>query len=139
MKKKLFMVAALVLVGSAAVLFLGASQAENPGASKKPFARQRSGRFFVGNKPFRFVGANVAVMYRDEDRERMPETMRQAAQAGIRVVTVWAFGEGGPGDVGPLADFADWLRTHPFRLKPDEWNEEAFVHLDRVIAEAGRN
>jgi mannan endo-1,4-beta-mannosidase len=78
-------------------------------------------------------------MYRDEDRERMPETLRQAAQAGIRVVRVWAFGEGGPGDVGPLADFADWPRTHPFRFKPDEWNEEAFVHLDRVIAEGERN
>ena len=64
--------------------------------------RQRGGRFFVGNKPFRFVGANVAVMYRDEDRERMPETLQQAAQLGIKVVRVWAFGEGGPNDVKPV-------------------------------------
>src|SRR5687768_17067272 len=141
MKKKLFLVAALILVGSAAVLFLNASPAADngAGASGLPFARQRGGRFFVDNKPFRFVGANVAVMYRDEDRERMPETLRQAAQAGMRVVRVWAFGEGGPGDVGPLADFADWPRTHPFRFRPGEWNEEAFVHLDNVIAEAQRN
>ena len=82
MNKKLFVVAALVLVGSAAVLFLGASPNVATNAPKGQFVRQRGGRFFVGQKPFRFVGANVALMYRDEDRERMPETLRQAAQAG---------------------------------------------------------
>jgi hypothetical protein len=79
------------------------------------------------------------VMYRDEDRERMPETLKQAALAGIKVVRVWAFGEGGPNDVKPITDLADWPRTHSFRLAPGNWNEEAFVHLDKVIAEAGRN
>jgi mannan endo-1,4-beta-mannosidase len=93
----------------------------------------------IAGRPFRFVGANVSVMYRDEDRTRMPETLARASQAGIRVVRVWASGEGGPNDVGPLADFADWPRTHPFRWTPDKWNEEAFVHLDKVIAEAARN
>ncbi len=78
-------------------------------------------------------------MYRDDDRARMPETMRQAAAAGISVVRVWAFGEGGPNDIKPIADFADWPRHHPFRFTPDQWNEETFVHLDNVIAEAARN
>src|SRR6185369_9023739 len=109
MNKKLFAVAALVLVGSAAVLFLVASQnSALNNTPNDPFVRQRGGRFVIGGKPFRFVGANVAVMYREEDRARMPETMRQAAQAGIKVVRVWAFGEGGPNDVKPMADFADW-------------------------------
>jgi mannan endo-1,4-beta-mannosidase len=54
-------------------------------------------------------------------------------------VRVWASGEGGPGDVGPVADLADWPRTHPLRWAPGKWNEEAFVHLDNVIAEAARN
>ena len=141
MNKKLFVVAALILVGSAAVVFLSASPSSNTGgAVAGHFARQRGGRFFVDNKPFRFVGANVAVMYRDEDRERMPETMRRAAEAGIKVVRVWAFGEGGPNDVKPVGgDFEDWPRHHPFRFKTGEWNEDAFVHLDRVIAEAARN
>lgn len=139
MNKKLFAVAALVLVVSAAVLFLGASPARDTTASKDQFARQRGGRFFVGNNPFRFVGANVAVMYRDEDRERMPETMRQAAQMGIKVVRIWAFGEGGPNDVKPMWDFDDWPRHHPFRWAPGQWNEDAFVHLDKVIAEAAKN
>ena len=101
--------------------------------------RTRGSRFVIDGRPFRFVGANVSVMYRDEDRARMPETLRQAAQAGIRVVRVWASGEGGPNDVGPVADFADWPRTHPLRWAPGQWNEEAFVHLDKVIAEAARN
>src|SRR5687767_14288845 len=144
MNKKLFTVAALILVGSAAVLLLGASRAANSegagGAPRKQFARHRGGRFLVGNKPFRFVGANVAVMYRDEDRERMPETLRHAAQLGMKVVRVWAFGEGGPNDVKPVGgDFADWPRHHPFRFAPGQWNEEAFVHLDKVIAEAAKN
>ncbi|HKN84685.1 MAG TPA: hypothetical protein VJW17_14670, partial [Pyrinomonadaceae bacterium] len=140
MNKKLLLVAALVLVGSAAVLFLVASpNATTSKLTSDQFVHQRNGRFFIAQKPFRFVGANVAVMYRDEDRERMPETLRQAAQAGIKVVRVWAFGEGGPNDVQPVADFADWPRNHPFRWAPGQWNEGAFVHLDKVIAEAAKN
>ena len=140
MKKKTFVVAALILIGSAAVLFLSAARDGNGGSvSNSRIARQRGGRFFVGNKPFRFVGANVAVMYRDEDRERMPETIRKAAELGIKVVRVWAFGEGGPNDVKPIADFEDWPRHHSFRIAPGQWNEEAFVHLDKVIAEAAKN
>ncbi|HEU4767182.1 MAG TPA: hypothetical protein VFS77_07395, partial [Pyrinomonadaceae bacterium] len=120
MKQKLFVVAALVLLGSAAILLLNASP--NSGAPASKFARQRGGRFFIGNKPFRFVGANVALMYRDEDRERMPETLRRASELGIKVVRVWAFGEGGPNDVKPVGgDFEDWPRHHPFRFAPGEW------------------
>src|SRR6476660_5373108 len=118
MTKKLLLVAALVLVVCAAVLFLVASPIASRNAATDRFVRQRNGRFVVGQQPFRFVGANVAIMFRDEDRERMPETLRQAAQAGIKVVRVWAFGEGGPNDVRPVADFADWPRNHPFRFAP---------------------
>jgi mannan endo-1,4-beta-mannosidase len=139
MNKKLVLIAALVLVGSAAVLFLAASPNVATAPAKDQFVRQRGGRFFIGQRPFRFVGANVALMYRDEDRERMPETLRQAAQTGIKVVRVWAFGEGGPDDIKPMADFADWPRHHSFRLAPGHWNEDAFVHLDKVIAEAAKN
>src|SRR6185295_6003933 len=139
MNKKLLVVAALVVVGSAAALFLVASPKDANRSSTDQFVRQRGGRFVIGQKPFRFVGANVALMYRDEDRERMPETLRYAAQAGMKVVRVWAFGEGGPNDVKPMADFEDWPRNHYFRLAPGQWNEDAFVHLDKVIAEAAKN
>ncbi len=139
MTKRLLLMAALaVTVGAAFLFFRGNSRLADPSAARG-FVRTEGSRFVIDGKPFRFVGANVAVMYRDEDRALMPETLAQAAQAGIRVVRVWAFGEGGPDDVGPLADFADWPRHHPFRFRPGEWNEEAFVHLDRVIAEAQKN
>ena len=139
MNKKSFVIAALVLVGSAAVLFYVSRPNAGGGSSRGQFVQRHGNRFEIDGQPFRFVGANVAVMYRDEDRERMPETLRQAAVAGIKVVRVWAFGEGGPNDVKPIGDLADWPRTHPFRLAPGNWNEEAFVQLDKVIAEAGRN
>jgi len=139
MNTKLFLVAALLVIGSAAALFLAASPNVATNRADGEFVRQRGGRFFVREKRFRFVGANVAVMYRDEDRARMPETLRQAAVAGIKVVRVWAFGEGGPNDVRPVADFEDWPRHHSFRLAPGQWNEDAFVHLDKVIAEAAKN
>src|SRR5204863_4536294 len=82
MNRKLLAIAALALIGSAAVLFLVASP--NPNESQRTrFVRQRGGRFVLAGKPFRFVGANVAVMYRDEDRALMPETLKQASLAGI--------------------------------------------------------
>ena len=137
MNKKLLAIAALVLMGSAAVLFFIAKPNQRE-SLRDEFVRQRRGRFVLRGKPFRFVGANVAVMYRDEDRQRMPETIKVAADHGINVVRVWAFGEGGPNDVKPMADLADWPRNHPFRFTPDSWNEEAFVHLDNVIAEAAK-
>ena len=139
MNQKLFVVAALAVVASAAALFLAASPNDSPSRVNGHFARQKGGRFMIGNKPFRFVGANVALMYRDEDRSRMPETLRQAAHSGIKVVRVWAFGEGGPNDVKPMTDLEDWPRHHSFRFAPGQWNEDAFVHLDKVIAEAAKN
>src|SRR5205814_1563509 len=103
------------------------------------FVQTNGLRFVIDGKPFRFVGANVAAMYRDDDRAHMPETLRQAAQIGIKVVRVWASGEGGPRDVKPIADLDDWPRTHAFRYTPNEWNEAEFVFLDQVLAEAARN
>ncbi|HYJ86171.1 MAG TPA: hypothetical protein VEW46_08960, partial [Pyrinomonadaceae bacterium] len=130
--------AALALVVSAAFFVSCAvPSADRPGS--RSFVKTRGSQFVIGGRPFRFVGANVALMYRDEDRARMPETLARASQAGIRVVRVWASGEGGPQDLGPLTDFADWPRKHPFRWAPGQWNEEAFVHLDKVIAEASRH
>jgi mannan endo-1,4-beta-mannosidase len=136
--KKFLPFAALTFAVGAAFFFL----ATDPPAARdlsNRFVQTRGTRFVIAGRPFRFVGANIAVMYRDEDRARMPETMRQAAQAGMSVVRVWASGEGGPKDVGPIADQTDWPRTHPFRWAPGSWNEEAFVQLDNTIAQAAQN
>jgi mannan endo-1,4-beta-mannosidase len=139
MVKRLLLIAALTLVVGAAFLLFRQHSKSSPGSRSDRFVRTRGSRFVVDGRPFRFVGANVSVMYRDEDRARMPETLRQASQAGIRVVRVWASGEGGPGDIGPVSDLADWPRTHPLRWAPGQWNEEALVHLDNVMVEAARN
>lgn len=137
MLNRLLLKAALAVIVGAAFLF--PSCKSNIRGPSSGFVQTRGAGFVINGKPFRFVGANVAVMYRDEDRAAMPETLSRAAETGVRVVRVWAFGEGGPNDVKPLADFADWPRTHSFRFRPGEWNEEAFVHLDRVIAEAQKH
>src|SRR5882724_3585035 len=139
MVKRLLLIAALTLVVGAAFFLFRQHSKSSPGSRSDRFVRTRGSRFVIAEKPFRFVGANVSVMYRDEDRVRMPETLRQASQAGIRVVRVWASGEGGPGDIGPVSDLADWPRTHPLRWAPGQWNEEALVHLDNVMVEAARN
>ncbi len=137
-RHKLF-VAALALIAGAALLFVIASWRGHARRARPGFVQSESRRFVIDSRPFRFVGANVSVMYRDDDRAKMPETLRQAARAGIKVVRVWASGEGGPNDVKPIADFKDWPRTHSFRNKPNEWNEGEFVFLDQILAEAARN
>ncbi|MEP6707108.1 MAG: cellulase family glycosylhydrolase [Pyrinomonadaceae bacterium] len=140
MGKKILVVAALAAILSAAIVFFARDVRERD-SSPAPagFVRTRGASLVLDGKNFRFVGANAAVMYRDDDRAHMPETMRVAAQNGIRVVRIWAFGEGGPGDVKPIADQADWPRAHSFRRAPGQWNEDEFVFLDRVIAEAAHN
>lgn len=138
MSRKEVLLAVTATAAVAAILF-AVSLGSNSGSGRRGFVRANGLRFVVDGRPFRFVGANVAVMYRDEDRARMPETFAEAAKLGIKVVRVWASGEGGPNDVKPIADLNDWPRTHSFRNKPDEWNEAEFVFLDNTIAEAARN
>jgi mannan endo-1,4-beta-mannosidase len=139
MSRKQLLFAVFALIAGAAVLFAISKWRDRGRHGRPAFVYTRGARFMIDGKPFRFVGANVAVMYRDEDRARMPETLQQAARLGIKVVRVWATGEGGPNDVKPIGDLNDWPRTHYFRLKPGEWNEEQFVFLDRVIAEAAQD
>jgi mannan endo-1,4-beta-mannosidase len=139
MDRKRLLLAALALIAGAAVLFMISSWRGKARRGRPNFVQSENGRFVIDGRPFRFVGANVSVMYRDEDRARMPETLREAARVGIKVVRVWASGEGGRNDVKPIADFNDWPRIHSFRNQPNEWNEAEFVFLDQVIAEAARN
>ncbi len=131
--------AAFALIAGAAVLFAISNWRGAGGRGRPAFVQTDGPRLVIDGKPFRFVGANAALMYRDDDRARMPETLRQAARVGIKVVRVWASGEGGPNDVKPIADFNDWPRTHSFRSAPDKWNEAELIFLDRVLVEAARN
>ena len=126
MSRKQWLLAASSLIVGAAVLLVAVNWRDQK-SHRAGFVRADGNRFVIDGRPFRFVGANVAVMYRDDDRARMPETLRRAAQIGIKVVRVWASGEGGPDDVKPIADYSDWPRTHSFRRQPGKWNEEEFV------------
>lgn len=151
MGRKLILIAALALSVGAAILFIardwrGSLRGDGGGGRRLKQKSPRSGfvqtqgtRFVIDGRPFRFVGANVAVMYPEDEPARMPETLRAAAANGIRVIRVWANGEGGPRNPVPPASLNDWTRTHSFRLSPAEWNEAAFVQLDHVLAEAARN
>jgi mannan endo-1,4-beta-mannosidase len=140
MSKKSILIAAFIFMGGAGI-FLAAQSERGRQRARPGFVTTSGTRFRVDGQPFRFVGANAAIMYRDEDRARMPETLRTAAENGISVIRVWAFGEGGEDSTVKSVgrDREDWPRQHPFRLAPGQWNEEAFVHLDRVLAEAARN
>lgn len=139
-KLNVFYFALALVVGATIFLSLKDPRAAR-NSPPRGFVRAMGTRFVVDGEPFRFAGANVSVMYRDEDRALMPQTLRHAAQMGLKVVRVWANGEGRPQDgvMSVGGDKADWPRTHPFRPTPDEWNEDAFVQLDRVLAEAARN
>ena len=135
MNKRVLLVAAFILLAGAAVLF---PFSRDRGRQRTPpeFVQSKGAQLVVGGKPFRFVGANVDLMFRRETRGQLGEMMRFAADQGITVIRVWVSGEGGPDDVQP---FSKWKRDVWFRRAPDEWNEDEFVFLDQVISEAARN
>jgi mannan endo-1,4-beta-mannosidase len=137
-KRKSVVLAAFALVAGAALFF--AAQDKGTRAARRGFVSTRGALFVVDGQPFRFTGANTAVIYGDEERALVGETFRQASLDGVRVVRVWAFGESGEDDGRPGGVTRDeWLKPHPFRRGPDDWNEEAFENLDRVLAEAARH
>jgi mannan endo-1,4-beta-mannosidase len=139
LRKSLLLVALAGLLAGAAYFFF-AQTGGSGRAARRGFVSTNGARFVVDGRPFRFTGANTAVIYGDEERERMGETFRQAALDGITVVRVWAFGETGEDDGKPGGVTRDeWLKPHPFRRGPEDWNDEAFENLDRVLSEAARH
>ena len=113
---------------------VAASAETKPGGDAAPtaFVRVRGNRFFVGQQPFRFVGANLSIMHGPENRAAAEDVIAGAAQDGIGVARVWALGEGD-------AAAAPWLRDNfLFRAGPAGWIDAGPRHLDRVIAAAGR-
>jgi mannan endo-1,4-beta-mannosidase len=87
-------------------------------------------RFVSDGKPFEFVGANAELMHGAHNRAAYQQTLDAARADGLRVVRVWALGEG-------AADAPAWQReSELFRAGPDGFLEDAFVQLDRVLAAA---
>ena len=137
MTKRLLLIAALAVIVSAAFLFSrGRLAMLTAGRTNRGFVTTQGGRFVVDGEPFRFVGANVAVMYRDEDRARDAGnsapgvTVGNARRARLGIRRRWAGRYWATRRLRRLA-------THSsLSLGPRQWNEEAFVHLDNVMAEA---
>src|SRR6185503_10028331 len=98
MTKRFLLVAALAAMVSAAFFVSCDRHASNVTGTDGNFVDTRGARFVVNGRPFRFVGANVAVIYGDDERTLMPDTLRQAAQSGMGVIRIWAFGESGEDD-----------------------------------------
>ena len=149
MSRKLLAIAALVVLLGAAIFFVARSQRTN---SLNPTVRRSSNppagfvttdgmRFTIDGKPFRFVGANVAVMYLEAERNNYAETLREAANDGVKVIRIWASAETGKESTVRSTGGGDekWPGKHLFRYGPDQWNEEAFTHLDKVVAEAAKD
>ena len=135
MTKRFLLVAALAAMLSAAFFVYRDRHSATVIGTRGNFVDARGARFVIGGRPFRFVGANVAVIYGNDERTLMADTLRQAARLGMGVVRIWAYGESGEDD-GTTAGVAQnhWLRVNPFRRGPEEWNEAAFVSLDRALA-----
>src|SRR5436190_1803538 len=77
MSRKQLLFAVSALIAGAAVLFAISKWRDGRRRGRPAFVYTDGARFMIDGQPFRFVGANVAVMYRDEDRARMPETLQQ--------------------------------------------------------------
>ena len=104
------------------------------GANDVGFVRVRGNQLVVGDDgaPFRFAGANLAVMHGPDSRAGAAALLDEAARDGLRVGRIWAFGEG-------AADAAPWQKEgYYFRAGPGGWIDAGPAQLDRVIAEAGR-
>ena len=97
------------------------------------FVTARDGLLMVDGQPFRFVGANLAIMHGPENRAAAADVLQGAARDGLRVGRVWALGEGD-------STSAPWVREHfLFRAGPDDWIESAARQFDVVLAEAARS
>lgn len=92
------------------------------------FVRSRRGEFVLGERPFRFVGANIDPLHGDVNRFRIQDLISALAEDGLTVARIWALGEG-------MEDADDWLRKFQlFRAGPYGFIEDSYLLLDRVLA-----
>ncbi|MEM1413303.1 MAG: hypothetical protein AAGH15_00305 [Myxococcota bacterium] len=119
-----------VLAASALLVGAASLGPPHPPLEDGVFVRAEGPRFHIGDRPFHFVGANVAVMHGADRRAALEETLDAVVADGLSVVRVWAFGEASEND-GQA-----WRRDYAFRLAPDVWVDESYAQLDRVLVEA---
>lgn len=106
-------------------------QMSNPPIRPGEFARAEGTHFMIGDGPFRFVGANTAMIHGDRAREGAADLFEALARDKVGVIRVWAAGEA-------VADGRAWHRAYAFRVGPEAWVETTYEHLDHLLAEARR-
>src|SRR5262245_4484276 len=97
-----FLLRFLVALLFAAPNIVAASPAAIPDGA---FVRVRGSEFFVGDRPFRFVGANLDPLHGDVNRARYREILDALAEDGLTVGRVWALGE-------DEATALPWVKQH---------------------------
>uniref|UniRef100_A0A0E0CRX5 mannan endo-1,4-beta-mannosidase n=1 Tax=Oryza meridionalis TaxID=40149 RepID=A0A0E0CRX5_9ORYZ len=114
---------AVVILAIAAAVLLHAGEAAD--VADGQFARASGTRFTVGGRPFYSNGFNAYwLMYMASDpgdRSKAAGVLRQAASLRATLVRTWAFSDGG---------------YRPLQKSPGVYNEDMFMGLDFVIAEA---
>jgi len=102
----------------------------NPPIADGEFVRAEGTTFVIGaEQPFRFVGANAAMIHGEKMREGMDALLDAMRDDGLSVIRVWAAGEADD-------DGNAWRRAYAFRLGPDVWVESSFEHLDQLLISA---
>ncbi len=88
MAKKVLAMAALAIAVGAAFFLVRGGGGESSHARSDLFVRAQGARFTLQGRPFRFVGANVAVMYRERrSRAKMPELCRYQTWRRLEIYT----------------------------------------------------
>lgn len=101
----------------------------NPPIEDGRFVTASGPRLLIGERPFRFVGANAAMIHGRPMRDGMEALLDAMRDDGISVIRVWAAGEDDD-------DGQAWRRDRAFRLGRDGWIETSFEHLDRLLVAA---
>ena len=94
------------------------------------FVRAAGTELVVNGSPFAFVGANFDGVHGDDQRGRLAEVLAAMSEDGITVGRQWVVGE------HPSDDCGRYLRPYLFRCGPDEFLEETYQQLDRVLVQA---
>ncbi len=95
----------------------------------KAFVQVRGTSFVLGDKPFRFIGANASVIHGPRERAGYEAVLDAVVRDNLKVIRIWALGE-------QVAPGEPHHPLYAFRIGEDGWVEESFVHLDRVLVAA---
>ncbi|MDI6784702.1 MAG: hypothetical protein QME64_11500, partial [bacterium] len=131
--KGMFMIYKYIIFGGWIILIMLTPSSFS--ATQSGFVTTNGTQFILDGKPFRFIGTSLAVMYGPEERAGAAEYLKQANQDGIRVARCWAFGE----CESRTQSKHQPIGSYYFQAGPNEWLEESFIHLDKVLDLAAQN